>query len=520
MWTPIPVRGPQASEQLAWLKGRHSVKFSFDYLRVLYRRLDCNDCPPYLFRRERHRKRGVSGRNGSIDASFLLGHQFRTIQLRRGHHLSKPVLCRIHSGRHPRQQQVDREHQAPLRLIDPEEERNKNNSNFNPALPNPGAGGLLGATEFAGSGPGRSGKDRFGETKKNAFGPRLGIAYQLTSKTVIRTGGSVYYQPTREDGNADRGTAGFGGWFFTNGLSRPRNRVHPTKWIQPDGGFGERKQAARHRSALGLYSTPFYFFPKAGRSPYFTDYMFTVENSVTANSIARVSYHANLGHKLLSRVETMNQLDPKYLAIYGNLLGRRLDDPLVVATGFKLPTRVTRRVGPCSRRYGLTHVRQDQHPGGRNERRSYDLSCSGDEFGASLLPWTVPAGFVHILQAHHEYRRGRRRRGGLAQNTYNLRAEKRCNAGHHTTSASFVYEVPIGKGKRWLSGMHPVAMRSLATGRCRLSIPTSAGQRWDPSCPAGNVRSNGYRAIGRRKYCSGGPGNAGEFRSGRASRSH
>ena len=93
----------------------------------------------------------------------------------------------------------------------PKTERNRRNSNLCLTCPNPAAGGLPGAMIFAGSGPGRSGLDRFGETRMNAWGPRLGLAYQLTSKTVIRTGGSIFYQPSREDGNADNGIEGFGG---------------------------------------------------------------------------------------------------------------------------------------------------------------------------------------------------------------------------------------------------------------------------------------------------------------------
>src|SRR6266567_3628364 len=61
--------------------------------------------------------------------------------------------------------------------------------------------------------------ERFGLTRMNALGPRLGIAYQLDSKTVIRAGGSIFYQPSREDGNADNGIQGFGGTFGSIGNS-------------------------------------------------------------------------------------------------------------------------------------------------------------------------------------------------------------------------------------------------------------------------------------------------------------
>ena len=105
----------------------------------------------------------------------------------------------------------------------PKEERNHHNSNFCPTCANPGAGGLPGAMEFIGIGP-ASGVSHWGEAKMNAWGPRLGLAYQLDGKTVIRAGGSFYYQPTREDGNADRGTQGFGGWFFSPKARRFVNR--------------------------------------------------------------------------------------------------------------------------------------------------------------------------------------------------------------------------------------------------------------------------------------------------------
>ena len=65
----------------------------------------------------------------------------------------------------------------------PRLEEHRQNSNFNPSIPNPGADGFLGALEFAGTGPGRSGRDILQDVRKNGFGPRLGFAYQVTPKT-------------------------------------------------------------------------------------------------------------------------------------------------------------------------------------------------------------------------------------------------------------------------------------------------------------------------------------------------
>ena len=60
--------------------------------------------------------------------------------------------------------------------------------------PNPGAGNRNGALVFYGSGAGREGVLRPYPTDFTNFGPHLGFAFRLTSKTVIRGGYSIVYQ--------------------------------------------------------------------------------------------------------------------------------------------------------------------------------------------------------------------------------------------------------------------------------------------------------------------------------------
>src|SRR6201999_1668300 len=93
-------------------------------------------------------------------------------------------------------------------------ERHLHNSNFCPTCPAAAFNNIPGAMVYAGQ---NGSPERFGDTRMNALGPRLGIAYQLDTKTVIRTGGAIYYQPPREDGNADNGIQGFGGTFGATG---------------------------------------------------------------------------------------------------------------------------------------------------------------------------------------------------------------------------------------------------------------------------------------------------------------
>jgi len=59
-------------------------------------------------------------------------------------------------------------------------------------VPNPGVGGLLGATLFEGYGGGRC-NCQFSHNYPYAFGPRIGFAYQVDTKTVFRGGFGVQY---------------------------------------------------------------------------------------------------------------------------------------------------------------------------------------------------------------------------------------------------------------------------------------------------------------------------------------
>jgi len=66
---------------------------------------------------------------------------------------------------------------------------------FSPSTPNPNAGGRPGAIIYEGTGGGRC-NCKFSTNYPFAFGPRLGLAYQLNSKTVLRIGSGVSYFKT------------------------------------------------------------------------------------------------------------------------------------------------------------------------------------------------------------------------------------------------------------------------------------------------------------------------------------
>src|SRR5437867_11417533 len=72
--------------------------------------------------------------------------------------------------------------------------------------PNPGADGRLGALVFA------NGGSRFNDTYWKEFGPRLGLAYQVSNKMVVRAGYAMTNTPPiRNDWGYGGFTFGFNG---------------------------------------------------------------------------------------------------------------------------------------------------------------------------------------------------------------------------------------------------------------------------------------------------------------------
>ena len=105
---------------------------------------------------------------------------------------------------------------------DASREQHDRSASFDRFSPNPSAGGLPGATMYEGYGPKKC-NCLFGSTYNKAFAPRLGLAFQINSKTVFRAGWGLVYGRTAAT-NTGGSTVG-GGFntlnFTTNNFGEP-----------------------------------------------------------------------------------------------------------------------------------------------------------------------------------------------------------------------------------------------------------------------------------------------------------
>ncbi len=469
-------RTTSLNEQVAWVKGAQTFKFGFEYLRSVYRRIDCNNCQGEIaFSSTATGNPAINGQNGSDWASFLLGLGGNGSVFAYGDDIAQhwPYYAWYAQDDWKVNNKLTLNIGLRYDLDIPKTERHYDTSQLNLTLPNPAAGGLPGAMVFAGTGTGRTGQERFGQTRLNGFGPRLGIAYQLTPKTVIRAGSGIYYQPTREDGNADKGVQGFGGLF----TSTPDYLAPGISFLTSQGfnTFAQSVQANKPpvvNPTIQLFGTPNFYLPSAGRAPYFADWQFTVERSFWNNSVLRTSYHATVGNKLLTRLTTLNQLDPKYIPVYGALLAAPLstviNNPLLAANGFQLPYAGFPLNLPLSQalrpfpQYGNI----DMSSGGDNSGHMtyHALEASFEHrFGNGLFvlaSYTFEKTLTNAADSENPFQSN-----GPAQNSYNLAAEKSVASTDtpQNLRISTVYDLPVGRSRRFLSSM-PEALDAVLGG--------------------------------------------------------
>lgn len=192
--------------------------------------------------------------------------------------------------------------------------------------PNPGAGNRLGAVAFAGK---SSTGSPFGDKDASAFGPRIGFAYRLTPKTVLRGGYGLYY--------SDIGLS-----FASAGFQAAANFATPDNGVTPafvlSNGFPNSLSLTptQNPSILNGQNADF-LSSNATAMPRVQEWSLNLQRELPGKSVVEVTYIGNKGTRLLdSQMSNRNQLDPQYLSL-GSLLTQNITSAAAVAAGIRAP---------------------------------------------------------------------------------------------------------------------------------------------------------------------------------------
>ncbi len=242
---------------------------------------------------------------------------------------------------------------------------------------------------------------------KNDFAPRLGIAWNPSSKWVVRTGAGLFH--AQDTGNPRFDMA-------RNAAGRRRDTATATQldlnWNSPFRGL---------ESATALIVNPFVLANIYNRrTPYSIQYLLNVQRELGGDTALELGYIGSVSRKLES-LRSFNDAIPGPTGTVASRspypeLGRIQEvDGSSKANYNALSVRLQRRFSR-----GLTYLF------GYTWSRSIDYGSAIRVHGSDLL---------------------------FPQNSYDLRAERGLSSFHtpHRAVTSVLYELPFGKGRRFIS---------------------------------------------------------------------
>jgi len=158
----------------------------------------------------------------------------------------------------------------------------------------------------------------------NNIAPRLGIAYRLNEKTVIRSGGGLFYG---HNGGVGGGSGPFGtsGFQAATSIVASLDGVTPiVKWTDPYPNGFNRPTGSRLGLAT-LAGQGIQFYDRGNVTPYSGQWNFTIQREIPANILLEAGYAGSRGLHFPENLQ-LNQLAPEFLGL-GDGLRQQLTNP-------------------------------------------------------------------------------------------------------------------------------------------------------------------------------------------------
>lgn len=332
----------------------------------------------------------------------------------------------------------------------------------------PGLGELRGGVRFVGV----DGNPRTQFQKDlNNFAPRIGLAYQLDSKTVIRAAYGHFFGPSRQNAQGTVGPFGFRveyPWVTTTDGITPFNRLanpYPEGFrAVPGPADGLLTQAGANLQAFLQYSP----------SPWNIMGNFTIQRELPGGILLESAYVANRGLYLSRSGEggmELNQLDPRHLAL-GSQLNQAVPNPFfgIVNNGVHLSRTIAR--GQLLRPYPQFTDVQPLYDAGANSIYHAMQNTFKRRFSRGFL-FEGSYTWAKLIDD-----------GDSHQNTFDVAASRALAAQDvaHRFVTSVLYELPVGRGKALNMGDSKIAdfilggwqMNGIVTLQSGLPIALSA----------------------------------------------
>jgi outer membrane receptor protein involved in Fe transport len=374
-------------------------------------------------------------------------------------------------------------------------------SYVNPALANPGAGGLPGAYVFEGAGTGRLGGSSPQSIFNKAFGPRVGASYALNPNTVVRAGYGIYFSTQRVGGFAENDSQGF---FSSYNYPTPASLQTPAVVLSQITAYPGNLPPFIDPTVMNTQNNALFIESKVDRPGTIQNWTMDIQRQLPFQTIVDVAYVGAHGDHLQAFLHDPNQGNPADLA-----RGACLQVPLTqqaTSTACAGQAPVAEPYAGFDSAWGVNGtVAQALRPFPQYGTVSVDSATMDDPFGdytynalqvqatkriSSGL--TVLANYSwskNITNADSEYPseagwEGNGNAGAL--NTYNLKPEKALSSFDipQRVVLAWTYALPFGKGRQFANHGGPV--NALAGG-----WQIAAVQKYQSGTPL-SVASSGW----------------------------
>jgi hypothetical protein len=470
------------TDTLSWVRGKHNFSFGGEMRRYQYNNApQFNESGNFSFGSIQTSLPGFGDSTGHPFASFILGG------VGGGSYSVFPIFPAYRQGMLAFFGQDDWKISPRLTLNLglrwdiplPRTETKNRISVMDPTVPNPGADGLLGAAVFFGDCDGCVGRRSPQDHYFREFAPRIGFAYSLTSKMVLRGGYGITYSPPIENNFGQQNFSGFaadpavafnatpstaGGtldprfyWSGLTGASLPAGAVLGVP--QFTGVIPDVSPTVRNGNSID------FLLRNSLAQPYQQSWSFGFQYQLPKDILFEANYVGSKGTRLLNSTYGLlaNQAPSRYMAL-GDILG---DD---LATDLADPT--TAAILAAN---GITHLPFSTFEDGSDTTVGQAVrpfpqytavtnnSLNNGDSTYNALQVTVRKHSAHGLDFIGSYAFSKTLSNtdtalyypgyyGV-QDFYNQKAEKSVASFHvpHVVKLAWIYELPFGPGSRWLN---------------------------------------------------------------------
>ena len=348
-------------------------------------------------------------------------------------------------------------------------------SQVNPTLANPGADGLPGAYEFQGTGTGRDGRCSPMNQYWGSWGPRLGLAYQVDPKTVVRAAYGLYYTPLKISNFANTDSLGFFavGYKWPSQVNQQTPAVIPSQVTAYPGSIPPTITPTALNGLGGgggaASGGPVMLPGRLARPGAVQNWTFDIQRELPGQWLADIAYVGNHGAHLQALLKDPN-VAPESALVYANCLAVPVTGQAGNPACAGLPQTTIPYTNFLNDFGAEATVAQSLRPFPQYQTEDLDTSFSANpwgnytyealqiqvtkRYGSGLTVLSNYTWSKNLTDADSDYAPQEAWNGGVGGmfDPYDPHKEKTYSEFDQPQQfkIAYTYELPVGKGKKWL----------------------------------------------------------------------